>query len=253
MTEMTRGSTDRVTVDLDIHAHMLATYASLRLLIALVTFAFLFTLAGYREFGGDSVNRHSISAYYYHDNTGFRMKDVFVGALTAVGLLLMAYQGFTDRENWALNISGVALLCVVAFPMSWNADKKMAGDLEAIGRVHYASAIAFFFSLGYVVLYRSHDTLGLLPDGPRKMAFKNLYRITGTFMWAVPAIAIALEWTKNDDWVYIVEYFGVFVFVVYWVVKSYEMKLNLGETRDGVREAAERTVGPQKYPPATGK
>jgi hypothetical protein len=63
-------------------------------------------------------------------------------------------------------------------------------------------------------------------------------------MWAVPVVAIMLYLVGYDGWVYVIEYFGVAVFLAYWVVKSYEMKASLVETREGLREAAERTVGP---------
>ncbi len=243
------AGSEPVTVDTDIRTHMLGTYAALRRLIAVVTAVFLLTLTGYRVFGHDPVKRESISSYYYHDNVDFRMKDVFVGALTSVALLLLAYQGYTDRENWTLNIAGTGLLCVVAFPMDWDPNTNSPGEMTIRGYVHYASAVTFFLSLGYVGLYRAHDTLGLLPDGMQKTLFKNLYRITGFFMVAVPVLAVVLVLRGYGGWIYVVEYFGVTVFLVYWLVKSYEMKVSLLETVSGVQAAEVRAVGPSGKKP----
>jgi hypothetical protein len=247
--DMTRAQSvvsEPVTVDTDIRTHMLATYGALRRLIAVVTAMFLFTLSGYRQFGHDSTTRESISAYYYHKNDDFRMKDVFVGALTSVGLLLLAYQGYTNRENWALNIGGSSLLLVVMFPMDWDLANNCPGELTNRGRLHYASAVTFFLMLGYVGLYRAHDTLGLLPNGPQKTIFKNLYRITGCLMWAVPCIAILPPRIGIAVSLYEVEYLGVFSFLIYWVVKSYEMKASLTETVHGIQRAEKYAVGPGK-------
>ncbi|QJW94547.1 hypothetical protein [Frigoriglobus tundricola] len=228
-----------VTVDRDIRTHMLATYASLRRLIAVATAAFLITLAGYRYVGHDPVHRDSISAYYYHHNGDVRMKDLFIAALSSVGLLLVAYQGYTDRENWALNTGGVALLGVVAFPMDWDLATDSSGELTIRGGVHYTCAVTFFLSLGYVCLYRAQDTLGLIPVQAQR-TYRNLYRITGFFMWTVPAVALLLRWIGYDGWVYVVEYFGVSVFLIYWIVKSVEMRVSLTETPQGLAEAEAR-------------
>jgi hypothetical protein len=234
-----------VTVDRDVRTHMLGTYASLRRLMAAVTAAFLITLAGYRHFGHDSTTRDSISAYYHHHNDDVRMKDVFVATLTSVGLLLIAYQGYTDRENLALNIAGAALVGVVVFPMDWDAANNRPGEMTDRSGRHYGCAVLFFLSLGYVGLYRAHDTLGLLRTEALRMLYRNLYRITGFFLLTVPAVAVALSLAGYGGWVYVIEYFGVFVFLVYWVVKSFEMRASLAETPPRVKEAEERAVGPE--------
>src|SRR4051794_8756861 len=162
--------------------HMLRTYASLRWLIALVTLAFLATLWTYRDSGHDTQPRNSISAYYHHDNRGFRMKDVFVAAFCAVGVLLVAYKGFTWRETWALTLAGVALLLVVYFPMDWPpiddavpVEKRPPTSEQAL--IHYSCALLFFFTLGYVCLFRAHDTLGYLRFQILASAYRRLYRL----------------------------------------------------------------------------
>src|SRR4051812_22581102 len=94
-----------------ISVHMMHTYRSLRRLLVVVTTVFLGTLLAYRASGQDhdgqvSVVRNSISAYYHHDNRDVPIGDLFVGALSAAGLLLITYQGYRDRESLALTIAG---------------------------------------------------------------------------------------------------------------------------------------------------
>lgn len=225
----------------DIHTHMLGTYVSLRRLIAVVTAGFLLTLWGYRLSGHEEVPRHSISAYYHHDNTGIRMKDVFVGALVTVGLLLVAYQGYTDRENWALNLGGVALLFVVFCPMEWPPNETIAlGTVRET--IHYASALVFFGSLAYVCMLRARDTLRFMHSETRKRVYRNLYRLTGALMIGLPLSAIGLYFLDEQSWVYTVEYLGVAVFLVYWLIKSAELEGTRLETEEKAPQLAAAPV-----------
>lgn len=221
-------------VDDDIKTHMLSTYVSLRRLILFVTLTFLVTLTAYRLSGSEQ-HRNSISAYYYHDNSVFRMKDVFVGALTAVALLLIAYQGYTDRERWALDLAGVGLLAVVAFPMD-----DPSGDpgrpSSKVELAHYTGAVTFFLAVSYVCLFRAHDTLAVMRDEGRRTMFANLYRVTGMLLLAVPVAGIVLM--QFSWWLYGVEYAGVVVFLAYWAIKSTELKLTQLETEEKVEAMA---------------
>lgn len=218
----------------DIKDHMLSTYVSLRRLIVVVTLAFLVTLSAYR-LSGHETNRNSISAYYYHDNTGFRMKDVFVGALTSVALLLIAYQGYTDREKWALDLAGMALLGVVAFPMDWPPDEHRKSSPIEI--VHYSAAALFYLAISYVCLLRAHDTLEAMRNEQRKAMFRQLYRLTGALLLMIPLTTLVLR--QFAWWLYGVEYAGVIVFLAYWVIKSFEMRLTRLETEEKVEKLAD--------------
>src|SRR5574337_536610 len=53
----------------------------------------------------------TISHYYY---TG--MRDVFVGALWAVGIFLLCYKGTRDWDNLASNVAGACAILVAVFP-----------------------------------------------------------------------------------------------------------------------------------------
>jgi hypothetical protein len=52
-----------------------------------------------------------MSGYYY---TG--MHNIFVGALCALGVFLVAYNGYDDLDRWITNIAGAAAIIVALFP-----------------------------------------------------------------------------------------------------------------------------------------
>jgi hypothetical protein len=90
--------------------HVNATYVTLRYGISLLGFLLPIVLL----VGGWAVGvswQESIS-HYYHTT----LRDVFVGSLCGIGAFLYLYKGFSREENIALNISGIALVCVGLFP-----------------------------------------------------------------------------------------------------------------------------------------
>jgi preprotein translocase subunit SecG len=85
---------------------MVATYKSLRGLIVVVAFTFLAILLVYRNYGDDTLQRHSISAYYHNQGSLFGLvpvRDLFVAMFCGIALLLYAYKGYndTDQQNRA--------------------------------------------------------------------------------------------------------------------------------------------------------
>jgi hypothetical protein len=52
-----------------------------------------------------------ISMYYYSG-----MRDVFVGALCAIGLFMFFYRGNDKWDNWMGNIAGFCAFCIAWFP-----------------------------------------------------------------------------------------------------------------------------------------
>jgi hypothetical protein len=111
------------------------TYLALRASIVITTVVFLAVLIEYRYFGQDTVYRASISAYYHNQGVcsvgGMQVpvRDVFVGSLFGVALMLLAYHGFTYGENIALNSAAVGLAMVVIFPMDWTQPKAVGSDI----------------------------------------------------------------------------------------------------------------------------
>jgi hypothetical protein len=201
--------------------------------------AFLFPIALWLLAGPEHLQR-SISAYYHFHHvpdggtslpgTG-AMRDLFVGVLWAIGAFLFFYKGYSKKEDWALDVAGIAAILIALFPMDWPAE---AGTFT--NTVHFASAVTFFLAIAYVCLFRPGDTLELLKDAERRRWFKRAYGLLGTLMVVLPLSLFALHLladpldllAEDADETYVVlavEWAAIWVFSVYWFVKSREIAL----------------------------
>ena len=202
----------------DLSQHITATYKALRLGVAVIAFAFplLLWIGGYL-FAGLSLEG-SMSAYYHAGNGA--MRTWFVGILFAIGTILFVYQGYTRLEDWALNVAGVFALGVALFPMAWP-----AAPANSFSRFHGPCAIAFFFCIAYVCIFRAADTLSLMSNAQKRKTYALTYKLLGILMVAFPLAAFVflslLEWNKSIT--FFVEMAGVYAFSFYWVVKSREI------------------------------
>lgn len=87
-------------------------YLALRQWLGRIGLALPIALVVFRIWdGGETELRTSISAYYYS-----AMRDVFVGALIAIGLFLITYRGNTWWEWLIATISGVGAIGVALLP-----------------------------------------------------------------------------------------------------------------------------------------
>ena len=183
----------------------------------------------------------SISAYYHTD-----MRDVFVGGLFAVGLALLIYKGFSFTEDWLLNVAGVLIIGVAYFPMDpttlfqcfppcettctlySSILDRTPDSLIKIG-IHGYYAVAFFIAIGCVCAFCSKRTLHLIPDKRIRQSYLITYRILGIAMVALPLSTAALLRLSPhagsdcaDRTVFWIESLGVWVFAVFWLLKTYE-------------------------------
>jgi hypothetical protein len=227
----------------ELQDHMLGTYASLRVGLAVIAAALPLVVL----FAGSALHHvwlePSISRYYH---TPARLlflttRDLFVGGLFAAAACLYLYKGFSTRENVALNLAGVFAALVALLPTA--AGK---GDHGIVPTLHRTSAVLFFVSIAYVSLFRSRDTLRLLPPEKQKQ-FAPRYFWTGVAMLVSPAGAIALSLALDGEsrfrtLVFWVETLGVWAFAAYWVVKTLEMRETAAERRALDAELRRETV-----------
>ena len=95
------------------------------------------------------------------------------------------------------------------------------------GRIHAVAAIVFFLSVAYVSIFRSRDTLVLLPAAQRA-AFAATYRLLGVLMVAIPLAVAAAHAVLADPHprvLWLVEVAGIYTFSAFWLVKSREIAL----------------------------
>ena len=91
--------------------HFAATYFWLRVLMGVIGVSIPVVLWAIN--GGGTPN-WSISGYYYSDLALSR--NVLVGLLVSVGILMVMYRGYTYGENALLNLAGFAVMGVALLP-----------------------------------------------------------------------------------------------------------------------------------------
>jgi hypothetical protein len=205
------------------------TYFVLRVAIVLLTLMVPFGLWAWGEISEGVSLRDSISAYYEVD----ALRDEFVGLLFAAGTALILYRGYTEFENWALNIAGFALFLVALVPVS-------KSDF------HGVAAGAFFVASAYVLFFRSTDTLtaDLVPDAGRRRAYRNLYRLMSALMVVSIVLAFVFEIARDSSrLVFTLETVGITAFGVYWAIKTWEIHESRADQLAAARELSTAPYG----------
>jgi hypothetical protein len=227
----------------DLQEHMMGTYYGLRVGLAVIGIALPLVVL----FAGGVLHHvwlePSISRYY-HTQGGisyFTTRDLFVGGLFAVGACLYLYKGFSTRENVALNLAGVFALFVALLPTA-----ATPGDEGVVSTLHKTSAVLFFLCIAYVSLFRSRDTLLLLPPEKRRRYARG-YLFTGLAMIASPLAAVALSFALEPasgirTIIFWLETFAVWSFAAYWIIKTVEMRKTEAEKRALDAELKRETV-----------
>lgn len=201
----------------ELYAHISATYRTLR--IGLAAVAILLPVALWI---GTGQPRPSLSDYYH---AGGWMRDLFVGALCAIGVFLALYKGYSSAEDVALDLAGVAAIVVALVPTDRREVPGVRVELATSGLVHLIAAVSFFLLIAYVCVFRSGDTLELM-DEERRRGFQRTYRLLGAAMLAAPAAAWGVRYLPGAaayPYVFFAELAGVLVFAAFWIVKSREI------------------------------
>lgn len=206
-----------------------ATYFLLRRGLAALAIAYPVVLIGLGQLLNGRIE-HSLSAYYHAADPDLavaalgRLRDIFVGVLCAIGAFLILYRGYSWQEDWALDVAGAAAILVALFPMDW---PEHLLTRTPRGYTHYASAAVFFVAIAYVCMFRARDTLPILQDAERRRRYLERYRVLGVLMFAVPAsVTIVNLMNRNLLKGYaplLIEVAGVWVFSIFWLIKSREI------------------------------
>jgi hypothetical protein len=158
------------------------------------------------------------------------MRNWFVGNLFFVGAAMFLMKGFSQWEDWALNIAGIAAPCVALFPMEWPC--RTPG--LTYHSVHFPAAITFFVCAGFTCIFCSNKTLAQIPNDPQHRRgikiFRMTYLVLGVAMFVLPVIAwfVAYNSSHKGFWL---EAAGVGAFGIYWLAKTIELKWSDVERR----------------------
>ena len=116
----------------------------------------------------------SMSGYYYTD-----MRNIFVGALCALGVFLGAYAGYDEVDRWITNIAGLGAIGVAFCPTKptvcvagaqacpASSVTHLTTSQQAVGDLHVFFAAATFIALGFMALRFAKG--GMTPSGQSAM------------------------------------------------------------------------------------
>jgi len=115
----------------------------------------------------------NMSSYYHTD-----MRDIFVGALCAIGIFLFCYRGYDRIENWTANIGCASALGVALFPLDANSDPLFQKSLT--GYVHTLSGGVFFLTLAFYSLFHfPNSSKSAYEIAPHEKERNFVYRMSG--------------------------------------------------------------------------
>jgi hypothetical protein len=224
-----------------LRTYIAKTYYALRWGMASIAFLLPFFLLFVGPWTSSGPQPDSISGYY-HTPLG----DVFVGALVTTGTFLFLYKIFTKLENWLLNFAGISAILVALLPCAVPDGGRPAEFTFPVWHAIFATIT--FVSIGLTAILCATGTVGLLPEGKRKI-FRIFYRTIGVLMIALPGLVglfDAFGWV-NLFWV---ESAGLWVFSAYWIVKTIEFGITGAERQAITGNTALAGGVPANPPPA---
>ena len=198
--------------------HILDTYFSTRVGIAVISILFPLILWLVGLMLGIEL-QGSISSYYHTP-----MRNVFVGILFAIGAFLYLYKGYSTIEDFVLDGAGILAVCIALLPTSCPAELECNTFTAPFW--HGVSAISFFILIAYICIFRASDTLDQSQiDESRKSFYKRIYWILGVSMILLPLFSALWLYLigETGSLIFWIESLGVWVFSLYWIVKTIEI------------------------------
>lgn len=184
----------------------------------------------------------SMSGYYYT-----HMRNVFVGALCALGVFLVAYDGYDDMERWITNVAGIGALGVAFFPTSPavcpagatacppQSVVRLTTGQQVVGGIHLFFAAVSFIALACMALFFARRQGS--PPEPGQHERIAYFVCGGTILSCVVLAAASnlLPDSVKAGWplLFIFEALAVVAFGVSWFVKGRTMAGVLSRVRRG--------------------
>jgi hypothetical protein len=191
-------------------APLVHSYLYLRRAIGLIGLALPVVLIVGKQIvqGGDLIG--SLSGYYYTD-----LGNVFVGAMCAAGVFLLAYYGHDFIDNVASTVAGLGAIGLALFPTT--PDRDVSSWDRTSGVLHLVFAAMFFLMLAYFCLR-------LFPhDGEQPPGTGVVYRVCGVVILASLVLIALTSWLRLvPEWhpALWLESAAVWAFGVAWLVKG---------------------------------
>ena len=202
---------------------LLVSYLGVRRAIGMVGLLLPITLVsgGWLVFGIDV--QDNISSYYHTP-----LRDVFVGAMSAISCFLFCYRGYDWIERWTGYCGSVAALGVALFPLDVNSDPLF--QKSVVGYLHTFSGGAFFLTLAFYSLYHFPNSTSVnRKDG--LLIYRNFVYITSGFVILLSLLAMACylillpaTWKlslNRYNFLLWMEWIAVWSFAAAWLTKGH--------------------------------
>lgn len=161
----------------------------------------------------------SISITYY----SYLATGTFMVILGSAGMLLMNYKGYTKVDDLINTITGIAGLCICAFPMAYKVGGVYVNTgvfglpSNTSGIFHNISAVLFFGLLSFNSIFLFTKSSGEMTKN--KKIRNIIYRICGVGMLAAFLIMlIPSSVLSNKTW--ITEMIALTFFGISWLTKA---------------------------------
>jgi len=161
---------------------------------------------------------------YYHTV----LRDVFVGAMCAIGIFLFCYRGYDWIESWTGNFGCLSALGVALFPL--DADSDPLHQRSVLGYLHSISGGIFFLTLAFYSLYHFPSSKAEKREVAPHEAQRNfVYRASGAvillsmmamggYLFLIPE---GLKRLFNDyNFLFWMEWVAVWSFAAAWLTKG---------------------------------
>ncbi|MDU8927878.1 hypothetical protein RXV86_10835 [Alisedimentitalea sp. MJ-SS2] len=190
-----------------------------------LVFPFLLIFGGLLQ---DAKIQPTISDYYHTT-----LRDIFVGALFAIGIFLVSYKGHSREngerisDNMAATLAGVGAFGLAIFPNqlvpgTLNIFEHFLGQWAKIG--HFLSAILFLGAMAYFSLIKFARTNN---SNRRRIYYICGWVILGgglgatlfSILRALPSLGHA-NWIETSGIIFWFEAIGIWAFGLSWLVKG---------------------------------
>ncbi len=204
---------------------LVQSFLFVRQSIGIIGFALPITLLLSTLFGVPM--RTSISGFYYT-----QMGDVLVGALCAIGVFLLSYNGYQPKPNERLSdkitarISGTSAIGVALFPVGATTPLT-TGFTFHNPLIHYIFAAVFFASLAVfsIFLFTKGDRT---PEGKIIWTYRNINFVACGLVIILAIVALIIYFVQPEkqsarnhyNYLFWWETLGVLAFATSWLAKG---------------------------------
>jgi hypothetical protein len=213
--------------------HVFDSYNWMRVGMAIMAFLFPPLLWAWGKLLYDLPLQGAMSAYYWASPEGEIDPPVrvwFIGLIFAIGSFLILYKGYSDLENWALNLAAICLIGVALVPMPWECGSD-DGHCSSWSYLHGWFAIAFFVFILLVAIFDSVATLREVRGEARQRRYRFVYALTSVGLFLLPALAVIghQRYGRAETLTYWLELAAIWAFAVYWSIKTWELRTTLAQ------------------------